>query len=144
MPRIRQIARRYAPADAVDDLTQEILTRLWRSWPRFRGDAAPTTWVYRVALNAAMTFVKAEIRRRALTSKAQTFQALQSAPAGLSEADILASFLGQLGEVDASIMMMYLDGLTPADIAGVLGITPNAAAVRVTRLREKFNDVVVD
>jgi RNA polymerase sigma-70 factor, ECF subfamily len=144
MRRIRQIARRYASADAVDDLTQEILTRLWRSWPRFRGDAAPTTWVYRVALNAAMTFVKGEMRRRAVKLKTEAFQEPQFAPAGLSEADILASFLAQLGQIDASVMMMYLDGLTPADIAGVLGITPNAAAVRVTRLREKFNDIVVD
>jgi RNA polymerase sigma-70 factor (ECF subfamily) len=144
MGRIRQIARRYASADAVDDLAQDILVRLWRSWPRFRGDAEPTTWVYRVALNAAMTYVKREMRGRALRSKARALQVEQSTPAGASEADVLADFLAQLGEIDASIMMMYLDGLTTADMAGVLGMTPNAAAIRVSRLRAKFSDTVVD
>jgi RNA polymerase sigma-70 factor (ECF subfamily) len=144
MRRICQIARRYAPADAVDDLTQDILVRLWRSWPRFRGDAEPTTWVYRVALNAAMTYVKHEMRGRALKSRAEAFPAPQFELAGGAEADILAAFLAQLGEIDASIMMMHLDGFATADIANVLGMTPNAVAVRVSRLREKFNDIVVD
>jgi RNA polymerase sigma-70 factor (ECF subfamily) len=144
LPRIRQIARRYAAAGAVDDLTQDILVRLWRSWPRFRGDSEATTWVYRVALNAAMTYVKHEMRGRALRSKAQQLLAPQVVLAGGHEADILASFLAQLGEIDASIMMMYLDGLETADIANVLGMTPNAVAVRISRLREKFSDVVVD
>jgi RNA polymerase sigma-70 factor, ECF subfamily len=144
MHRIRQIARRYASADAVDDLTQDILVRLWRSWPRFRGDSEPTTWVYRIALNAAMTYVKHEMRGRALKRKAQALLTPQLVPAGAAEGDILAGFFAQLGEIDASIMMMHLDGLTAADAANVLGMTPNAVAVRVTRLREKFNDVVVD
>jgi RNA polymerase sigma-70 factor (ECF subfamily) len=144
MRRIRQIARRYASADAVDDLTQDILVRLWRSWPRFRGDSEPTTWVYRVALNAAMTYVKHEMRGRALKSKAQKMLAPQFALPGVAEADILAAFLAQLGAIDASVMMMHLDGLTTVDMANVLGMTPNAVAVRVSRLREKFSDIVVD
>src|SRR5204863_6568787 len=131
MGRIRVIARRYAPANAIDDLVQDILVRLWRSWPRFRGEAEPTTWVYRVALNAAMTYVKTEIRRRALKSKVASLQTAQAIPPGGAEVDILNEFLAQLGDIDASIMIMHLDSLTPCDIAGVLGISANAVAIRI-------------
>jgi len=53
--RIRRIARRFAANGAVDDLVQDILTRLWRSHSSFRGDSKIESWIYRVALNAAMT-----------------------------------------------------------------------------------------
>lgn len=63
--RIRRIAVRYASQGSVDDLVQEISVRLWRSYPSFRAEAKIETWIYRVALNAAMTHVKASIRQRA-------------------------------------------------------------------------------
>ena len=63
--RIRRIAGRYASNGAVDDLVQEILVRLWRSWPGFRVNAKVETWIYRVALNASMTYLKDSIRERA-------------------------------------------------------------------------------
>src|SRR3954470_14088572 len=66
--RIRRIARRYATADVVEDLVQDILVRLWRSYPRFRGESKAETWIYRVALNASMTHVKDSIRERAQQS----------------------------------------------------------------------------
>ena len=60
--RIRRIARRFAESGAVDDLVQDILTRLWRSYPSFRGDAKIESWIYRVSLNAAMTHVGEAIK----------------------------------------------------------------------------------
>src|SRR3954464_11501762 len=64
--RIRQIARRFAAKDAVDDLVQDILTRLWRSYAGFRGDSKVESWIYRVALNAAMTHLSAATKARSL------------------------------------------------------------------------------
>jgi RNA polymerase sigma-70 factor (ECF subfamily) len=61
--RIRRIALRYASSEAVDDLVQDILVRLWRSYPSFRSEARIETWIYRVALNAAMTYVKTSSTR---------------------------------------------------------------------------------
>src|SRR5687767_2471456 len=122
--RIRQIARRYADAGAVDDLVQEILIRLWRSLPGFRGESKVGTWIYRIALNAAMTSVKASVRHRQLKEAAAAAQTItHSGDPGASPDDILTKFTQGLGEIDASILMMYLDDLSPEDMSSVLGIS---------------------
>jgi RNA polymerase sigma-70 factor (ECF subfamily) len=64
--------------------------------------------------------------------------------AGASPADILSDFLGRLGDVDASILMMYMDGLTADEISAVLGISGNAINVRINRMKQKFNDAYVE
>jgi RNA polymerase sigma-70 factor (ECF subfamily) len=143
--RIRRIALRYAASDAVDDLVQDILMRLWRSYPSYRSEAKIETWIYKVALNASMTYVKQSIRER----ERQAAIIAQSpspcaAHAGTSVGDVLESFLAMLGDVDASILMMYLDGLTAEDMSGSLGISGNAIGVRINRLKQKFSDTYVD
>ena len=145
-PRIRRIARRYAAPDAVEDLVQDILVRLWRSYPRFRGESKAETWIYRVALNASMTHVKDSIRERAQQTAlaAGLARSVAAPPAGTSMADILESFLAQISDIDASILMMYLDGLTADEMSSVLGIAANAISVRITRLKQKFSDTYVD
>jgi RNA polymerase sigma-70 factor (ECF subfamily) len=144
--RIRRIARRYGAPDAVEDLVQDILVRLWRSYPRFRGESKAETWIYRVALNASMTHVKDSIRERAQQTAfaAGLAPSVAAPPAGTSMADILESFLAQISDIDASILMMYLDGLTADEMSGVLGIAANAISVRITRLKQKFSDTYVD
>jgi len=143
--RIRRIALRYASRDAVDDLVQDISVRLWRSYPSFRSDSKIETWIYQVALNAAMTYVKTSLRERqgqaALAAHSSRPEATQAVS---SMADILESFLEILGDIDAAILMMYLDGLTGDEMSRVLGISSNAVNVRVNRLKQKFSDTYVD
>jgi RNA polymerase sigma-70 factor, ECF subfamily len=143
--RIRRIARRFAANGAVDDLVQDILTRLWRSYGGFRGDSKIESWIYRVALNAAMTHLSeaAEARTLHAAMSAQPAATVET-PARASPADILSDFLSRLGDVDASILMMYMDGLTADEMSGVLGITGNAINVRINRMKQKFNDAYVE
>ena len=143
--RIRQIARRFAANGAVDDLVQDILTRLWRSYAGFRGDSKVESWIYRVALNAAMTHLSEAAKARSLHAamSAQPAATVETA-GGVSPTDILSDFLSRLGDVDASILMMYMDGLTADEISGVLGITGNAINVRINRMKQKFNDAYVE
>lgn len=109
--RIRQIAQRYADTSEVEDLFQEISISLWRSFGQFRGDSSIETWLYRVAFNTAMTSVRKSIRSRKKTElfKASTLPEATK-PDGYSQADILTHFIGTLNEIEASILMMYLDG----------------------------------
>ena len=143
--RIRRIARRFAADGAVDDLIQEILTRLWRSFAGFRGEAKVESWIYRIALNAAMTHVAERVKTRNLQAAMNAASAaIQGAPAGASAMDILSDFLNRLGDVDASILMMYMDGLTADEMGGVLGITGNAINVRLNRMKQKFTEAYVE
>ena len=143
--RIRRIARRFAADGAVDDLVQDILTRLWRSYASFRGDSKVESWIYRVALNAAMTHLSRATQARTLQAAMSARPAVTVEPAaGASPADILSDFLSQLGDIDASILMMHMDGLTAEEISGVLGITGNAINVRINRMKQKFSDAYVE
>ena len=93
-----------------------------------------------------MTYVKDSIRER----KGQAALAEQSSPSSTAPtatsgmADVLANFLTQLGDIDASILMMYLDGLSADEMSGVLGIGGNAIGVRINRLKQKFTAMYVD
>jgi RNA polymerase sigma-70 factor (ECF subfamily) len=129
----------------VDDLVQDILTRLWRSYGGFRGESKVESWIYRVALNAAMTHLSEAAKSRTLhAAMAAQPAATVEPPGGANPADILCDFLSRLGDVDASILMMYMDGLTADEISGVLGITGNAINVRINRMKHKFNDAYVE
>ena len=143
--RIRRIARRFATNGAVDDLVQDILTRLWRSYAGFRGEAKIESWIYRVALNAAMTHLSDAAKARTLQAAVSSqLAAVEGTPEGASPADILSDFLGRVGDVDASILMMYMDGLTTDEMSGVLGISGNAINVRINRMKQKFNEIYVE
>jgi RNA polymerase sigma-70 factor (ECF subfamily) len=143
--RIRQIARRFAANGAVDDLVQDILTRLWRSYAGFRGDSKVESWIYRVALNAAMTHLSEAVKARTLHAAISARPAATvEPPGGVSPADILSDFLSRLGDVDASILMMYMDGLTADEMSRVLGISANAINVRINRMKHEFNDAYVE
>ncbi|HIG43484.1 MAG: sigma-70 family RNA polymerase sigma factor [bacterium] len=143
--RIRSIARRYANPDEVDDLCQEISLALWRSFARFRSESSVETWLYRIAFNTAMTRVRKTVHER---KKIETLRASQlnndSTPDGFSQADILENFLDSLNDIDATVLMMYLDGLTTDAMKQVLGISGNAINVRVNRIKDRFNTTYVD
>jgi RNA polymerase sigma-70 factor (ECF subfamily) len=143
--RIRHIARRYAASGSAEDLAQEILIRLWKSYPRFRGEAKVETWIYRVALNTAMTYLKGTIRNRRLhTAIVAKSIPTDASPVGAETDDLVVKFSSSLGDIDASVLMMYLDGLSADAISEVLGISANAINVRINRMKQKFIETYVE
>lgn len=143
--RIRRIARRYAPPGGVDDLYQEILIQLWRGIKNFRGTAKVETWLYRIAFNTAMTHIRIRLSKsrdeRAITTEEIPDQLV---PGERCHAEILTQFLNLLNKVDASVLIMHLDGLEAHDIADILGISANAVAIRINRIKRKFSDIYID
>lgn len=134
------IARAYTtPADR-DDLVQEIAMQVWKSLDRFEGRANLDTWAYRVALNTAMAWRrKAKGRADRLNQTAHDVADLPSVgPEENQVAAVLDRFLASLSKADRAVMLLYLDGVSNADAAGVLGTTEGALRVRLHRLRQRF------
>lgn len=130
--------------DARNDLFQEIVLQLWRSFPSFRGEAKITTWMYRIALNTAIS----GLRKRGRSIKTEdihekhfnfsddqddwqeeSFQKLQWA-------------IRQLTEVERAMIMMALDEVPYDEIADTIGITQNNVRVRMNRIREKLKKLM--
>lgn len=135
---VGRISRVYAGASGEEeDLEQEILLQLWRSLPSFRGDAKPGTWLYRVALNTALTW-----RRRA-SRRPEPAEAGHRTPPSTSgaprrQARILEEFLDSLPATDRTVLLLYMEGLSYGEIGEVTGFAPGTVGVRLHRLKQRY------
>jgi RNA polymerase sigma factor (sigma-70 family) len=108
---------------------------LWRGIPGFDGRAQLATWVYRVALNTALS------DRRRLRPPHQALETVAERGDSGEPRDpigVLEAFLATLEPVQRAVLLLDLEGLEREQIADVLGLSPNAVAVRMTRLRQAF------
>jgi len=125
---VLKVVRAYAadPADQ-DDLFQDILVQLWSSIPAFRNEAKETTWIYRVAFNTALAWRRGERRQRQRHRPLLTEDIPASAQGTSSGNHELVAHLyaaiRQLPGVDASLVLMHLDGVSYREMADVLGIS---------------------
>lgn len=123
------------------DLMQEILLAVWKAVPAFRGQAKPTTYLYRVCHNAALLWLRTEknYRRRVEQFGAQPAQ-LHSGGDTLSDerlAKIYAA-IHQLKPLDRSLMLLSLDGLSYREMAEVLGLTESNVGVKINRIKTQL------
>ena len=130
-----RLARRYSGPDDWQDLLQEMQLQLWRSFDAFDGRSQRSTWLYRVALNTALSHVRRPRRDH---------HALEEVPEqgdGGHAGDplrVLDDFLAMLDPLQRSMLLLDLEGLPREQVADVLGLSVNAVAVRMTRLRRLF------
>jgi RNA polymerase sigma-70 factor (ECF subfamily) len=141
---IRRIAWAYAgAAGEEDDLLQEILAQAWRSLATFRGDSGAGTWLYRVALNTALTWKRRTSKHRighVELDPARNGSELRSEDLPGSERAILTDFLGTLGGPDYSTLLLYMEGLSYHEIAGVMGLSESAVGARIHRIKKAFTE----
>jgi RNA polymerase sigma-70 factor (ECF subfamily) len=139
---IRRVAAVYAGADGEgDDLYQEILLQLWRSFPSIRNESKPGTWLYRVALNTALSWQRRNARRaRILGGRQQNTEQRRGGGDGSaqSQKQILSDFLDLLGGPDRWVLFLYMEGLKYEEIADITGLSQSAVGVRIHRLKDLF------
>jgi RNA polymerase sigma factor (sigma-70 family) len=138
--RIEAIARSYAHAGEQQDLCQEILLQMWKGLDGFEGRSAPSTWVYRVALNTAITFRRKNSRRVEPMGKplAESSQEPAAPSSPGNEILILEEFLGSLGKIDRAVFLLCLEDLSYREISEVTGLTEGHVGVRINRLKRAF------
>ncbi len=138
--RIMAIARSYAPGDEHRDLCQEILLQIWKGLDSFEGRSTPSTWVYRVALNTAITYRRRNGRRVEPAGRSLAESGLDEVapPSPGNEILILEEFLGSLGKIDRAVFLLYLEDVSYHGISDVTGLTENHVGVRINRLKKAF------
>lgn len=140
-----KFARAYAAAPAdQDDLHQEILLQLWVSVPAFRGSCRPSTWIYRVALNTAMAWKRGERRhvgKVTLAAVPELASTPDTADRDSQRADLLAKLyeaIRGLPDVDRSLVLLHLDGVSYREMAEILGISVNYVGVKLNRIKKQL------
>lgn len=123
-----------------EDLFQEICLQAWKSYNNFRGDAQFSTWLYRIALNTAITFFR-KSKRQVQTSFTETFPDLTNDDNNIEEqVKAMYNAIGNLNNIDKALVMLYLEDYSYAEIGETLGITPNNVAVKMNRLKLKLKE----
>jgi RNA polymerase sigma-70 factor, ECF subfamily len=135
--RLLTISRLYGNGRDAADLYQEILLQLWRSLSAFEARSALDTWVYRVALNTALSW-RRRARRRWDREDPRGVVPEIGAPGPGDPLAVLEDFLGKLAPMDRAVLLLYLDGLSHAQTASVTGLSEGAVAVRLSRLKAAF------
>ena len=143
--RIFRLCCAYCPdADDRDDLMQNIFINVWRNLDSFQGRSQIGTWIYRIAVNTALLFVKRRDRwaGRFISSDMADVQTSQPSPdaelVGNEEARMLYACINRLAELDRLVITMVLDDLTYDDISQVTGLSPGNVGVRISRIKKKL------
>jgi RNA polymerase sigma-70 factor (ECF subfamily) len=142
---VHRVCRSYANGiDDREELLQEIVCQLWRAFPSYRREAAPITWIYRIALNTAITTLRRRTRRPPHVPL-EAAPEPASAPVAGGDSDrleLLYRAMRRLGEVERGLLMCYLDGLSYREIGEVLGISETNVGARLSRTRARLQELV--
>ena len=136
---IYKVCFMYASDDeTINDLFQEVMLNLWKGFPRFRGESKPSTWIYRIAMNTCVSWLRSSSRRP------------QTVPLTLSMADILADehekdnlrelykLINRLGKLERALILLWLEEKSYEEIAEILDISVSNVGVRINRIKTKL------
>jgi RNA polymerase sigma-70 factor (ECF subfamily) len=139
----------FNDADDRKDACQEILYQLWRSYPGFKGDSKFSTWMYKVALNTAITYSKKGSREVPTDMQARNWErvAANNEQQHVHERLILLyAAINTLSVTDKAITLLYLEDNSYDEIAEITGLTKTNVSVRLVRikktLKEKLKNII--
>jgi len=144
---VLKVARAYTlTTEDRQDLAQEILLQVWSSLPQFQARASASTWVYRVALNTALSWNHKERRRQSRQRPIFEVEDVSIADPPsheqVAQRDAVERLYGAIHELpkaDAALVLLYLDGLSYRDMAEVLGISESNVGVKLNRARRALS-----
>jgi RNA polymerase sigma-70 factor (ECF subfamily) len=143
---LRRLTWSYARDHAeCDDLLQEIALALWTALPRFRGESSERTWLYRIAHNTSISYLADRKRRTSresnapvVTEPASKNDTPEAEAIDRQKQQQLWSAIRELPVSDRQVIILYLEGMSPAEIEAVTGFTSGSIATRLTRIRQRL------
>lgn len=142
---IYKVSRMYMDNEVdQEDLYQEIVYQLWKSYKSFRGDSQFSTWMYRVSLNTAISFFKKEKKQKEIEDKLKIQDNTEAMETNENpdKLDFLYKAINQLNDVDKALIFLYLEGLSHKEIGKNLGISEGNARVRLNRIKTKLEKII--
>jgi len=127
------------------DLAQDIAAQLWRAWPKYDPAKPFSTWMYRIALNVAISAVRsATVRHRHAVPLDETVHDLADPaprdPQAEQQVRALHRFIHAQAPLDRALLLLYLDERSHRDIAEILGLSETNVATKISRLRQRIRN----
>jgi RNA polymerase sigma factor (sigma-70 family) len=145
---LHHVANGFAEGADRRDLMQELLLAVWKAVPMFRSGAKPSTFIYRVAHNAALTWKRTQRNYLGRVERFETLAAPTERDAEVKSAreretlELLYAQIRALPPVERSLILLYLDGVSYAEMAEIHGLSESNVGVRLTRLKQKLSDAM--
>ena len=130
------------------DARQEILYQLWKSYASYRGDAKFPTWMYKVALNTAIAYLKKSKREpvKSMLPEQSGHLAESSDHTDHEKMSVLYTAINTLSEIDKAITLLFLEDNSYEEISAITGISRSNVSVRLVRinksLKEKIKNII--
>ena len=143
---VHKVCRLYTNnQDAHNDLFQEITIQLWKAYPKFRGDAKFSTWMYRVGLNTAITLYrksKRSINTQEFESVSFKIKAEYYDDTEEQQLKLLYKAVHQLNDIEKALVFLYLEDKNYSEISETLGISEVNARVKMNRVKKKLKTIL--
>ncbi|MDV4102570.1 RNA polymerase subunit sigma-70 [Elizabethkingia anophelis] len=126
-----------------EDMFQEIILQLWKSYQAFEGKSQFSTWLYRVSLNTAITFLKRDKKR---TDKNELHENIDIEDEQNTDKELQTEFLykavQELNPIEKALIFLFLEGQNYKQISENMGITEVNARVKLNRTKEKLQQII--
>ncbi|MCT4699387.1 MULTISPECIES: RNA polymerase sigma factor [Tenacibaculum] len=143
---VHKICRLYTTnQDAHNDLFQEVTIQLWKNYSKFRGEAKFSTWMYRVALNTAISLYRKStrtVKTQDITDYAFKIKAVDYDETEELQLKALYNAIRKLNDIDKALIFLYLEDKPYKEISVTLGISEVNARVKMNRAKDKLKKVL--
>src|SRR6478736_1248274 len=128
-----------------EDLFQEIVLQLWKSFPNFRNESLSSTWMYRVALNTAISHFRKQVKkpeRLSLSDEEFIIPDLSAFPDENENVRVLNEAIQHLSRIEKAIVILHLEEKDYSEISDIMGITVNNVGVKLNRIKAKLEKII--
>lgn len=126
----------HSKENIFDDLYQEIVLNLWKSYPNFKGESSCSTWIYRIALNTCISFYRKSTKKPMYVELSPDMKTTpEDNTIYIKE---LYTLISKLNKLERAIILLYLDDRPNKEIAEIMGITASNTSTKINRIKEKL------
>lgn len=125
----------YAP---LNDLYQEVVLNLWKAFPKFRKECKISTWIYRIALNICISFMRKEKNIPEIVTITRETDHTEEPDETEIMLRQLYRLINRLGQLEKSIILLYLEEKSYEEIAEITGLTLTNVATKLSRIKDKL------
>lgn len=127
------------PNATLNDLYQEVVLNLWKAFPKFRRECKISTWIYRIALNTCISFIRKEKKiPEIITLTHEADRTMEEADETQVMLQQLYQMINRLGQLEKSIILLYLEEKSYEEIAEITGLTVTNVATKLSRIKDKL------
>ena len=134
-------------SDDRKDLEQEIIIQLWKSLKNYNQDFKLSTWIYKIALNVAISFYRRDIRRKEINEPYdeaifQIAEMEDDAEENKNKTELLYKIINELDEMNKAIIILYLEDKSYKEISEIIGLTETNVGTKINRIKKRLKESI--